>query len=92
MAAASLDLLELPPHRAFDVYGALMRSLRYPESDERGMGLLLEKVRATVASTTNCGTSPAERRSPGRRPACPGQHRLLAPAAGVGELVGAGAG
>ena len=44
VASASLDLQELPPHRGFDIYGALMRSLRYPESDERGMGPLLDAV------------------------------------------------
>lgn len=45
VASASLDLQELPPHRAFDIYGALMRSLRYPESDERGLGPLLDRVK-----------------------------------------------
>ena len=45
VAAASLDLLELPAHRAFDVYAALMRNLRYPDGDERGLGVLMEKVR-----------------------------------------------
>lgn len=44
VAAVSLDLQELPPHRAFDIYGALMRGLRYPESDERGLGPLLSAV------------------------------------------------
>ncbi len=44
VASASLDLQELPPHRAFDIYAALMRSLRYPDSDERGMGPLLAAV------------------------------------------------
>jgi hypothetical protein len=46
VAATSLDLLELPPHRAFDIYGSLMRNLRYPESDERGLGPLLAEVAA----------------------------------------------
>lgn len=44
VAATSLDLLELPPHRAFDIYGSLMRNLRYPESDERGLGPLLDEI------------------------------------------------
>jgi hypothetical protein len=44
VAATSLDLLELPPHRAFDIYGSLMRNLRYPDSDERGLGPLLEEI------------------------------------------------
>jgi hypothetical protein len=42
VATASLDLLELPPHRAFDIYASLLTSLRYPDSDERGLGPLLE--------------------------------------------------
>jgi hypothetical protein len=44
VAATSLDLLELPPHRAFDIYGSLMRNLRYPDNDERGLGPLLEEI------------------------------------------------
>ncbi|MCB0047216.1 MAG: DUF2791 family P-loop domain-containing protein [Caldilineaceae bacterium] len=46
VATTSLDLGELPAHRAFDVYGSLMRSLRYPDSDERGLGPLLERVKS----------------------------------------------
>lgn len=45
VATASLDLQELPPHRAFDIYAALMRNLRYPSSDERGLGPLLDMVK-----------------------------------------------
>jgi hypothetical protein len=44
VATTSLDLLELPPHRAFDIYGSLMRNLRYPDNDERGLGPLLEEI------------------------------------------------
>ena len=40
----SLDLLELPPHRSFDIYREGMRHLRYPDTDERGMAPLLEKT------------------------------------------------
>ena len=42
VAATSLDLLELPAHRAFDIYGALLRNLRYPNNDERGLRPLLD--------------------------------------------------
>jgi hypothetical protein len=42
VAATSLDLYELPPHRSFDIYGSLMRNLRYPDTDERGLGPLIE--------------------------------------------------
>jgi hypothetical protein len=44
VATVSLDLLELPPHRAFDVYREAMGRLRYPDSDERGLERLLEKT------------------------------------------------
>jgi len=44
VATASLDLVELPPHKALDIYASLMHNLRYPESDERGLGPLLEKA------------------------------------------------
>jgi hypothetical protein len=40
----SLDLQELPPHRAFDIYREAMRHLRYPDTDERGLGPLLGKT------------------------------------------------
>ncbi|MEM7125385.1 MAG: BREX system ATP-binding domain-containing protein [Chloroflexota bacterium] len=43
VSMVSLDLGELPPHRSFDIYAGLMRNLRYPDTDERGIGPLLEK-------------------------------------------------
>ncbi len=50
VATASLDLQELPPHRAFAIYSALTRSLRYPDSDERGLGPLFERADAAGLS------------------------------------------
>ncbi len=47
VATASLDLGELPPHRAFDIFGSLMRSLRYPDTDEQGIGPLLDAITAS---------------------------------------------
>lgn len=44
VATVSLDLQEMPPHRSFDIYAGLMHSLRYPDTDERGLGPLLEKA------------------------------------------------
>ena len=44
VATVSLDLLELPPHRGFAIYREAMRDLRYPDSDERGLDVLLEKT------------------------------------------------
>ncbi len=47
VATVSLDLLELPPHRAFDIYNGLMHHLRYHDSDERGLDPLLTKAIGT---------------------------------------------
>lgn len=44
VATVSLDLQELPPHRSFDIYASLMRSLRYPDTDERGLDPLLDRA------------------------------------------------
>lgn len=46
VSTIALDLLELPAHRAFDIYAGLMHNLRYPDSDEPGLTTLLEKARA----------------------------------------------
>lgn len=51
VAATSLDLIELPPHRAFDIYGGLARSLRYPGSEERGLAPLLDAALAAPRLT-----------------------------------------
>jgi hypothetical protein len=48
VAVTSLDLLELPPHRAFDIYGSLVGNLRYPDREERGLGPLLAAADARV--------------------------------------------
>jgi hypothetical protein len=47
VAVTSLDLLELPPHRAFDIYSSLVRHLRYPDIDEQGLGPLLAQMSAS---------------------------------------------
>lgn len=44
VATASLDLQEMPPHNAFKIYSGLVRYLRYPKNDERGLSPLLEAV------------------------------------------------
>ena len=44
VATLSLDLLELPPHRSFDIYREAMRHVRYPDTDERGLEPLLERT------------------------------------------------
>jgi hypothetical protein len=49
VAGASLDLVELPGHRAFAVYGELMRTLRLPDRTERGLDVLLDAAGPLVA-------------------------------------------
>jgi len=44
VAKASLDLKETPPGRARDIYKALVHNLSYPDTDERGLALLLRKA------------------------------------------------
>ena len=44
VATVSLDLQEMPPHRSFDIYSGLMRNLRTPDSDIRGLEPLLEQA------------------------------------------------
>ncbi|HZB94460.1 MAG TPA: BREX system ATP-binding domain-containing protein [Herpetosiphonaceae bacterium] len=44
VAVASLDLVEVPPSKANEIYRALVRSIRYPDVDERGLGPLLKQA------------------------------------------------
>ncbi|MEZ4630662.1 MAG: DUF2791 family P-loop domain-containing protein [Deinococcales bacterium] len=44
VATISLDLLELPPHRPFELYGEFLRQLRYPDSEDKGLEYLLEQA------------------------------------------------
>ncbi len=44
VATTSLDLREVPPNRPQRIYLSLMRSLRFPDSDETGLTPLLEKI------------------------------------------------
>src|SRR4051794_13562676 len=44
IASASLDLVETPPGKAHEIYRALTRSIRYPDSDERGLGPLIKRA------------------------------------------------
>jgi len=61
VATVSLDLLELPPHRAFDIYREAMRHVRYPDTDERGLEPLLGKTAALPHTRTQLqDLSPAE--------------------------------
>lgn len=47
IASASLDLVEVPPSKAHKIYEALVTSLRYPDTDARGLLPLLDKVLAS---------------------------------------------
>jgi hypothetical protein len=44
IASASLDLLETPPAKAHEIYRALVQSIRYPDTDERGLAPLIRRV------------------------------------------------
>jgi hypothetical protein len=44
VATASLDLVEAPPGKAREIYKALTRAIRYPDTDERGLAPLLHKA------------------------------------------------
>ena len=44
VASASLDLVEAPPGKAREIYRALAGSLRYPDTDERGLQPLFRKA------------------------------------------------
>ena len=46
VASASLDLVEVPPGKANEIYKALLQNLRYPDSDARGLGPLLRQAQA----------------------------------------------
>lgn len=62
VATVSLDLLELPPHRSFAIYREAMRHLAYPDTDERGLGYLLQKTAVLPHTLSQLqALSPAER-------------------------------
>ena len=44
VATTSLDLGEVPAHRAIAVYASLLRGWRYPDSDELGLEHLIDKA------------------------------------------------
>jgi hypothetical protein len=44
VATASLDLVETPPSKANEIYRALTRSIRHPDSDEHGLGPLIKRA------------------------------------------------
>lgn len=50
VAVASLDLVEVPPGKANEIYKALARSLRYPDTDERGLAPLLRRATDSPAA------------------------------------------
>lgn len=64
VATTSLDLHELPPHRAFAVYGQLMSQLRYPDSDERGLEKLMLASAESEAVVTQLADLSGVQRDP----------------------------
>lgn len=61
IASASLDLVEVPPSKAHKIYEALVTSLRYPDTTERGLYPLLKKALENPAAITQfVGLCPRE--------------------------------
>jgi P-loop Domain of unknown function (DUF2791) len=61
VASASLDLVEVPPAKAPEIYKALVASLRYPDSDGRGLGPLIRRALDTPGAVASfLGRSPRE--------------------------------
>jgi P-loop Domain of unknown function (DUF2791) len=52
IASASLDLVEVPPSKAHKIYESLVTSLRYPDTDQRGLLPLLQKALETPSVIT----------------------------------------
>ena len=52
VATASLDLVETPPSKPFEIYRALTRSLRYPDTDETGLRPLINRALEHPAAIT----------------------------------------
>jgi hypothetical protein len=48
---ASLDLLEAPPNKPYEVYLSLVKSLRYPDTHEEGLAPLLQKAAKSPSAT-----------------------------------------
>ena len=46
VAVTSLDLVEVPPSKAHEIYRALTPAIRYPDTDERGLRPLLRQALA----------------------------------------------
>jgi hypothetical protein len=65
VASASLDLVEVPPGKANEIYKALVRSLRYPDRDARGLAPLFKQaVEAPGVVERFVAQSPRERDDP----------------------------
>jgi hypothetical protein len=65
VASASLDLVEVPPGKANEIYRALLSGLRYPDTDERGLAPLLKKAVASPAVVAQFAErSPREKDDP----------------------------
>jgi len=44
VASASLDLKEMPPSKPHEIYKGLISALRYPQTDARGLGVLIQQA------------------------------------------------
>lgn len=65
VASASLDLVEVPPGKANEIYKALARSLRFPDSDARGLAPLIRRALDTPGAVEQfVARSPREQNCP----------------------------
>jgi hypothetical protein len=65
VVTASLDLVEVPPGKANEMYKALVRSLRYPDHDQHGLAPLLRQALDTPSAVQQfVARSPRERNDP----------------------------
>jgi len=44
VASASLDLKEMPPSKPYEIYKGVINAIRYPQTDARGLGVLIQQA------------------------------------------------
>jgi hypothetical protein len=65
VVSASLDLVEVPPGKANEIYKALVGALRYPDGNERGLAPLMRRALDTPHAVQQfIARSPRERHDP----------------------------
>jgi hypothetical protein len=64
VASTSLDLGEAPAHRGIAIYSSLLRGLRYPDNDERGLEPLIDKTLAAPSWRSHLWSATTEANDP----------------------------